>query len=1210
MTKFHTAIIYAAIITCAFVMQPGQADKLRELGLTSEGKPPAVSQDTLPTLLHLPGAEGLAIVPRPELHVSKAASVEEQAAALMAALLAGPTPEEQQQGLRSPFPVGSRYLGLEINALHVGGVKMELPAAYLKDRVRLRAEMELLEQSVAKTLQHLPLAGSYFLARPAGSAEEFRPLDHFAPPPEPPAPVAEADLGGLVSEALASAPALSNYVPSPGSGRPAGTLSGKAVYLNPGHGWVWRPSYKTFGVQRGFVQNNIEDFSNVDWIQSYLFTYCYNAGADVFSVRELDPNTNMVIVDNDDGNDGQKGYFESGTGWSTSSLKGFANGNIPYTSGQDPFSFGTTRLLTCVTGAPTASATWIPEMPKAGWYNVYVSHAAFTNRSPEAHYRVHHAGGTTDYFLDQRQRRFTWIFIGRYYFEAGINPDTAKVVLFNNSTSTSHYVSADAVRFGGGTGLIYRSLDGTGSVSNKPRYDEDARYHVQFSGASTSIYDASSRAETDNQADEADGWYARPAFGRWLKQQAETYGAPAQDSVFVSSHTNAGGGTGLGTFVYTGQENTWHDRFRNFVHAEVLNDLSVGYSATFKNHGTGIKYGTYSENNPSNVSNLMPIFLGEWLFHDSASDMALYHDPKFRMMMARAVYQGIVKFWAAEKGAPAILLPEPPRHLRIEQLSPTSARLSWLAPETDAQNIRGHAATGYKIYRGTHGRGFPAGISTGSADTQYTVSDLVPGQTTYFYISATNAGGESLPTETLAVKTSADAGAPKLLIVSGFDKLDIATRVQSSWSGDMLYRQIIPLMNSHDFIVEHARALDAWDYPLAFDSCEHEAVGTAAIGLGNYSAVIWIAGLQAEVSTTDPTNDVSISPAQQAALSAYLQGGGKLFLSGACVAWDLDRAGITSWVDTTLKANYVSDNANSFVAHGSEHSIFDGLYNIAFDDGSGSTYRVHWPDVIAPAADSGAVVAMQYPAASGGPPDAGAVAGAERSPANVSTTYLLDGFEALGGWRDPNYSSQTNAHADSTFTIATTPVRSGSGSGNLYYVWGTGNYIREYNTALPQFPSNAIFSLWVHGDNSGHQLRVCVRDSDADLFVSNWMTINFSGWAQWTWDIANGPTNVWVQSSNGTVDGPALRLDSIHVQKVSAVESGNLYFDDAEYTLLGPPPVGDAAAIQYDGNYKLVYMAYPFETIRQEAMRNDVMARVLEFFGLIPGTQSTGWMLK
>ena len=176
-------------------------------------------------------------------------------------------------------------------------------------------------------------------------------------------------------------------------------------------------------------------------------------------------------------------------------------------------------------------------------------------------------------------------------------------------------------------------------------------------------------------------------------------------------------------------------------------------------------------------------------------------------------------------------------------------------------------------------------------------SDL--GQTTYFYISATNAGGESLPTETLAVKTSADAGAPKLLIVSGFDKLDIATRVQSSWSGDMLYRQIIPLMNSHDFIVEHARALDAWDYPLAFDSCEHEAVGTAAIGLGNYSAVIWIAGLQAEVSTNDPTNDVSISPAQQAALSAYLQGGGKLFLSGACVAWDLDRAGITSWVDTT-----------------------------------------------------------------------------------------------------------------------------------------------------------------------------------------------------------------------------------------------------------------------------------------------------------------------
>ena len=122
---------------------------------------------------------------------------------------------------------------------------------------------------------------------------------------------------------------------------------------------------------------------------------------------------------------------------------------MPYTNAQDPFSYGTNRLNTCVTGSPSASATWIPDIPASGWYNVYVSHAAYSNRSTQAHYRVYHAGGESDYYLDQRMRRMTWIFIGNYYFEGGVNASTGKVVLPNDSSSTSDYISADAVRFGG-----------------------------------------------------------------------------------------------------------------------------------------------------------------------------------------------------------------------------------------------------------------------------------------------------------------------------------------------------------------------------------------------------------------------------------------------------------------------------------------------------------------------------------------------------------------------------------------------------------------------------------------------------------------------------------------------------------------------------------------------------------------------------------------
>src|SRR5690606_20130677 len=112
-------------------------------------------------------------------------------------------------------------------------------------------------------------------------------------------------------------------------------------------------------------------------------------------------------------------------------------------------------------------------------YNVYVSHGAFTNRSPQAHYRINHAGGYTDRHIDQRRYRSTWVFLGRYYFDAGRNAGQASVVLSNSSTSATHYVSADAVRFGGGRGVINRSGIGTSGYS---RYDEEAVYHMQFSG--------------------------------------------------------------------------------------------------------------------------------------------------------------------------------------------------------------------------------------------------------------------------------------------------------------------------------------------------------------------------------------------------------------------------------------------------------------------------------------------------------------------------------------------------------------------------------------------------------------------------------------------------------------------------------------------------------------------------------------------------------
>jgi hypothetical protein len=1171
-----TALLVVVFSTVSFFplgAEPASHDKLSDLGLDAEGRPwPSQrAKSSVPVVL-LPTSDGYVTIKRPELLQADTQDLATRARAILQAVLEGYKTLQRDDAATVAFPLATSLSDVVVRGDEIA-VYFTFPDDFVSSPAAVQARFDRISEAVIRNLQQLPVRSFAIYAR-AQKSTEFVPLDtllpHESPPPVDTTPdTAKAPAVGDQATSPSSPPAPEseprlNQYPRPAGLRPTGALTGKAVYLNPGHGWTWRDTSDYWGLQRGFSQENIEDFSNVELVNQWVWAYCYNAGADVFSVRESDFNPNMVVVDNDDGWDGTKGYYETGSGWFNSSLAGYKNGFAPYPSGVDPFTSGTNRLVQCVTGTPTATARWVPQIPADGWYNVYVTHGAYTNRSPQAHYRIYHAGGSTDAYVDQRMRRFTWIYLGTFYFESGVNQTRASVELLNDSSSTTHYVSADAVRFGGGMGLITRGNAGT---SGKPRFEEEARYHIQYSGAPSSLYDGSGN-------DEQDGWPARPRFGRWLRDAAVAYGAPAQDSVFISSHTNAFDGTarGMDTYVYTGYEGTWHDTFRNFVHDEVLNDCQKGYSSQFINHGIGKRYGTYSENSPSNVGDLMPIFLGEWLFHDNATDMALYHDPKFRQVMGRAIYQGIVKFWANRNGTPVYLLPEPPRNFRVVQTGPTSVRLQWDQPLTDSQGVRGDAATGYRLYVSSHGRAFPAPIEiSGGATTTYVLSGLTPDTNYFFYVTATNQGGESFPTEVMAVRTSSDPQAPKVLIVNGFDKLDIATRQAVPWSGSTLYRQRLAKMNTFDYITEHANAVAAWGRSIAFDSCEDEAIELNYVDLANYAAVIWIGGIQAEVSTTDPTTDISITPVQQTKITNYLNAGGKLFISGAEIAWDLDRGGSTTFVDTVLRANYVADSSGVNTVLPATGNIFAGLGSFAFDDGTGPRYAVRYPDVIT--TSGGSLAALYY---GGG-------------------SSQLDDFETIGGWKDPNYSSQTNADAASAFSIATTPVLRAAGSGDLYYVWGTGNFIRLYNSALPELPAASTFSIWIYGDGSGHSVRIALRDSDNEIYVNNWLMINFTGWREIRWNLQSDPATVWANASNNVIDGPNVRFDSIQVSKTGSANEGHLYFDDARFTMAAST-TGAVAGVQYAGSYKLVYLAFPFETIVDEDARDSVMKRTLDFF--------------
>ncbi len=175
----------------------------------------------------------------------------------------------------------------------------------------------------------------------------------------------------------------------------------------------------------------------------------------------------------------------------------------------------------------------------------------------------------------------------------------------------------------------------------------------------------------------------------------------------------------------------------------------------------------------------------------------------------------------------------------------------------------------------------------------------------------------------------------RILIVDGFDRFGGS----GSWSQPW-----------HYFVFAHGDAIAALDFP--FETCANEQIISGAINLQDYAAVFWLLG---DESITDET----FSAIEQTKVKAYLENGGKLFVSGSEIAWDLDTAARGSASDEVffnnyLKADYVSDDANSTSITGEAGSIFAGLN---FTYGS-LPYIEDFPDVLN--AFGGSTVCLRY----------------------------------------------------------------------------------------------------------------------------------------------------------------------------------------------------------------------------------------------------------
>lgn len=785
--------------------------------------------------------------------------------------------------------------------------------------------------------------------------------------------------------------------------KPTHGLYNRNIALWHSHGWYYEQRLNRWEWQRARLFQTVEDIGPMAFTIPYIIPMLENAGANVFVPRERDTQINEVIVDNNSENDTLNVYSEkSDTSniWQTGTTAGFAIGNPPYSSGVNPFKLGTYRKIRADSMA-TAQINWIPNIPETGKYAVYISYAHSDSNVTDAHYTVFHSGGSSEFLINQQMGGGTWIFLGKFKFKSGQNPEIGKVQLSNQSNEKGKYITADAVRFGGGMGVVSRF----GETSNRPKFVEAARYYLQFAGApDTLIYNL--HADT---LDYNDDYKCRGEWVNYLKgnpfgpnRDRNNKGLGIPIDLSLAFHTDAGisaTDTVIGTlsiystqdaetlFVFPDGVSRLANRdFADIMQTQIVEDLRKKWDPVWNRRGLWDRM--YSEAWRPNV----PAALLELLSHQNFLDVKFFHDPQYKFDVSRAIYKSMLRFIATQYQVDYVVQPLPVTHMSAEFEEENSILLSW-QPQLDLLE-KSAVAEKYIVYTRKNDNDFDNGVLVDQP--QYRLANIDSNTIYSFKVTAVNSGGESFPSEILSACYINNSR--PVLVINGFDRISSAATVEtdkftgfvdfidagvpdkydinytgtqfnytppSRWSDDDSpgfgasygnFETIIIPGNTFDFCYLHGKSIKAAGY--SFVSASDESVMDGNIEIQNYDIIDLILGEERSTEYPKPRDQKRFEAFPEkikAKLDSFVNSGGNLFLSGSYIGTDLyetdqDSVNIKFAINTLkyrLRTNYAAKTGGlkivdpSFLKN-SEYFEFNTEYHPQI-------YTAEAPDGIEPA---------------------------------------------------------------------------------------------------------------------------------------------------------------------------------------------------------------------------------------------------------------------
>jgi len=537
-------------------------------------------------------------------------------------------------------------------------------------------------------------------------------------------------------------------------------LDDRYIAIWQSHGLYYDDSKGYWHFQRAPLFRTVEDLYTQSYVIPFLLPMLENAGAYVMTPRERDINPIEYVVDNDrsfsdtrKGTLRRKGAYDETGFWESAGL-GFADTCRTYNFEINPFVAGTARKAKSATNA-SATATWKPTFEKRGEYAVYISYKTVDNSTEEAHYTVHHAGGTDEFLVNQKIGGGTWIYLGTFDFDKG---DKGWVEL-DNSGKKGTIVTADGVRFGGGMGKVARE----GNVSGAKSHVEGALYSMVWAGADKKVTQAKDNEYTNEYA-------SRGAWTTWMKKEK---GIPFDIS--LAFHSNAGMAQIDSTYgtlaIYTrdsedgvkfkdGRDRNISRLLCDFVQSQIVEDIRASYNPEWLNRGIWDK--NYSESRTTGV----PAMILELLSHQNFNDMKLGLDPSFRFTVCRAVYKGLLKTLSDYYGCPYVVQPLPVRNMSLRFSGSDKVLLDWSCTEDTSEPTA--VPKGYIVYTRVDGGAFDEGKLVESTSVQLGIK---PGHIYSYKVVAYNDGGCSFPSEILSAGMPMVTKGSEVLVVNNFTRV-------------------------------------------------------------------------------------------------------------------------------------------------------------------------------------------------------------------------------------------------------------------------------------------------------------------------------------------------------------------------------------------------------------------------------------------------------